>query len=65
MVQDKSRERRLRRRAKGQGLRLVKSRQTDPLALHYGWRIETTRGRVVRARLTLDEIERYLDGEGR
>ena len=64
----KVRENRLRRMAERQGLRLVKSRRRDPLAVDYGkYRVETPDG-VEPARfaspkgggLTLDEAERLL-----
>lgn len=61
-------ENRLRRMAKRQGLRLVKSRARDPLAVTYGtYRVETADGaepsRFASPEgrgLTLDEAERRL-----
>lgn len=64
----KVRENRLRRMAERQGLKFVKSRRRDPLAVDYGkYRVETGDG-VEPARfaspvgwgLTLDEAERRL-----
>ena len=69
----KVRENRLRRMAERQGLRLVKSRRRDALAVDYGkFRVETADG-VEPARfaspmgwgLSLDEAEARLSGPSR
>ncbi len=64
----KVRENRLRRMARRQGLRLVKSRRRDPLAIGYGlYRVETADGAEPKRfasttgwGLTLDEAEERL-----
>ena len=59
---EKVRENRLRRMAERQGMRLVKSRRRDPLALDYGkyWLVRTTpHGRRVEL-VDLDDVERFL-----
>lgn len=66
----KVRENRLRRMADRQGLRLVKSRRRDPLAVDYGrYRVETSEGLEPKRfaspmgwGLTLDEVENRLAG---
>ena len=58
-MMDKARENRLRRAAQRQGLRLVKSRTRDPLALAYGWSV--MRGKRQLAHFPdLDGAERWL-----
>jgi hypothetical protein len=66
---EKVRENRLRRMAERQGLRLVKSRRRDPLALDYDrWMVVDidTDGVVVgaevgRPNMTIDEVEDWLE----
>ena len=59
MTTPKSREHRARRAATRQGLRLVKTRTRDPLALTYGWYI--CRGKRQLAHFPdLDGAERWL-----
>lgn len=70
MTAEKTREQRLRRAAKRQGLELAKSKTRDPRALDYGrWRVlDGQRGEVVAgddARMSIDDVERYLLGEDR
>ncbi len=70
---NKVRENRLRRVALRRGLRLEKTRRRDPLALDYGtYMLIDDRTNAVVARglesgygLTLDDIERHLDGGAR
>jgi len=62
---EKVREDRLRRAAKRQGLRLIKSRTRDPRALGYGgyWLMDDARQRAhgpVPSGLSLDEVEQFL-----
>jgi hypothetical protein len=70
MSTEKVREDRLRRAAKRQGLRLIKSRTRDPRALDYGayWikddRKQVAHGPVPQG-FTLDEVERFLTGDQR
>lgn len=60
---EKVRENRLRAAAKRQGLKLHKSRQRDPRGLNYGrWMIVKPPCKIVRALVTLDEVEAYLTG---
>jgi hypothetical protein len=62
----KIRENRLRRMAERRGLRLIKSRKRDPMALEYGrYHIEASDGRMAEEfptlrGFTLDEIEERL-----
>jgi hypothetical protein len=70
MTADKTREQRLRRAARRQGLELMKSRTRDPRALDYGrWYILDGQTSAIVAgdpnRMDLDDVERYLLGEGR
>lgn len=66
-MEQRVRENRLRRAAKRQGLRLVKSRRRDPRALDYGryWLLDS-RNRLLSGNpyrdhsATLDEVEKYL-----
>jgi hypothetical protein len=72
---DKTRETRIRRMAKRQALDLVKSRTRDPRAVDYGCFMLTdpwTNHAAVfglaeygRPAASLDEVEAYLNGEGR
>jgi hypothetical protein len=67
----RTREQRLRRAAGRQDLRLEKSRRRDPRAPdHGGWMILDLTGAVIagtdergRPSWSLDQVERYLDGE--
>jgi hypothetical protein len=66
MTAEKVREDRLRRAAKRQGLRLIKSRTRDPRALDYGgyWLMDDAQQRAygpIPSGMTLDEVERFLD----
>ena len=68
MSAEKVREDRLRRAAKRQGLRLIKSRTRDPRALDYGgyWVMDEVQQRAhgpVPSGMTLDEVERFLTTE--
>ena len=74
MTDEKVRENRLRRMAERQGLRLVKSRRRDPLAMDYGgyMLVDVFNNTVVAGELntprvlTVDEVEAYLTNpEGR
>jgi hypothetical protein len=59
-----SREARMRRMAKRQGLQLIKSRLRDPRAIGYGrWWVSDTNNilQSPEGGLTLDELEEYLD----
>lgn len=65
------RENRLRRAAKRQGLKIVKSRRRDPRALDYGrFMIVDQDNRVVAGELsagqglTIDQVEEFLHGDG-
>ena len=58
---DNIRENRLRRMAKRQGCRLVKTRRIDPLAIDYGtYRLVPVKGKASSRLLTLDEVEKRL-----
>ena len=63
--EDKIRENRLRGMAKRQGLEILARGLRDPRAIGYGtYRlIMQGSGTVVMTDVTLDEIERYLQGE--
>jgi hypothetical protein len=71
MVQERSREQRLRRAAERQGYKLVKSRRRDPRALGYGrWYIvEAERNFIVigteggHPNMDLDAVEEWLTSE--
>ena len=56
---DKAREHKARRAATRQGLRLVKTRTRDPLALTYGWYICKGKRQLAHFR-ELDGAERWL-----
>jgi pyridoxine/pyridoxamine 5'-phosphate oxidase len=63
---EKVREDRLRRAAKRQGLRLIKSRTRDPRARDYGgyWLMDDDQGHAhgpVPQGMTLDEVEEFLN----
>jgi hypothetical protein len=60
--EEKARENRLRRMAERQGLRLLKCRRRDPLALGYGlYALVSLRQRMPdRFTMTLDEVEATL-----
>jgi hypothetical protein len=61
----KVRENKARRAATRQGLRLVKTRTRDPLALTYGWYVYRGRRQLAHLRY-LDGAERWLsDPESR
>ncbi|MET8848037.1 hypothetical protein [Amycolatopsis sp. NPDC004625] len=69
MVDQKIRENRLRRVAQRRGMRLLKSRARDPLAVGYGgYMIVSTTGAHVAGELdsplalTLDEVDEHLNG---
>jgi len=65
-VPGKVRENRLRRAAGRQGLRIVKSRRRDPLALDYGRFWITGEHRVLLTPehgVSLDDVEALLSGE--
>ena len=64
---ERTREQRLRRAARRQGLSLQKSRVRDPRALDYGkWIVLDAQGRTLGRELPdLDAVEGYLNGEGR
>ncbi len=65
MTTPKSRENTARRAAARQGLRLVKSRTRDPLALAYGWYVYRGRRQLAHFR-DIDGAERWLsDPESR
>ncbi len=67
-VPDKIRENRLRRMAERQGLALRKSRRRDPRAVDFGtyMLVEPERAVIVAGeRMSADDVERYLIGEGR
>ena len=71
MVQERSREQRLRRAAQRQGYKLVKSRRRDPRALGYGrWYIVDVAGNYIvvgteggHANMDLDAVEEWLTSE--
>ena len=58
-MSEKVRENRLREAAKRQGLRLVKTRTRDPLALTYGWYVYRGKRQLAHFK-ELDGIERWL-----
>ena len=59
MTTPKARENNARRAATRQGLRLVKSRTSDPLALSFGWYVMRGKRRLARFR-DIDGAERWL-----
>ena len=62
---DKAREHKARRAATRQGLRLVKTRTRDPLALTYGWYVYRGKRQLAHFR-DLDVAEQWLsDPESR
>jgi hypothetical protein len=69
-MKEKTRENRVRRAVERRGLRLVKSRRRDPMAIGYGkYRVETGDGveatgfdSAMGWGLTLDEVEDRLAG---
>ena len=63
MTTPKARENNARRAATRQGLRLVKSRTRDPLALAYGWYIMRGKRQLAHFR-DLDGAERWLADPG-
>ena len=60
----KARIARVRRAARYQGFTIRRSRIKDPLALDYGWHVMRGK-REARHFRELDELERWLAGEGR
>ena len=58
-MSEKVRENRLREAAKRQGLRLVKTRTRDPLALTYGWYVMRGKRQLAHFR-DLDGAEQWL-----
>jgi hypothetical protein len=62
---EKVRENRARRALDRQGYQLVKSRRRDPRAIDYGeYRVTAARGGRVVAKLgSLEQVERWIDGE--
>jgi len=64
MTEDKARINRARLRARNQGFTVRRSRVRDPLGTDYGWHVMKGRREVLHAR-ELDELERWLAGEGR
>jgi hypothetical protein len=61
-TQEKVRENRARRAVTRRGYRLAKTRRRDHAAHDYGsWAITDPAGRVVRAALSLAEVEAWLD----
>ena len=65
MTTAKSRENKARRAATRQGLRLVKTRTRDPLALTYGWYVYRGKRQLAHFR-DLDGAEQWLsDPESR
>ena len=63
-MDDKARINRARRRARRQGFTIRRSRIKDPLALDFGWHVMKGKRETARFR-ELDELERWLAGEGR
>jgi hypothetical protein len=61
---DQARINRARRAAERQGFSIRRSRTRDPLALDYGWHVMKGKREVTRFR-ELDQLERWLAGEGR
>jgi hypothetical protein len=57
-------ERRARLRARNQGFAIRRSRVKDPLAIDYGWHVTRGKREILHVR-ELDELERWLEGEGR
>lgn len=64
MAEDKARINRARLKARNQGFTVRRSRIKDPLAIDYGWHVMKGKREVLHAR-ELDELERWLAGEGR
>lgn len=64
MTEDKARINRARLKARNQGFTLRRSRVKDPLAIDYGWHVMKGKREILHAR-ELDELERWLAGEGR
>ena len=64
MTIDKVRINRARRHAARQGFTVRRSRTPDPLATDYGWHVERGGQEISRFR-ELDQLERWLAGEGR
>jgi len=63
-MEDKARINRARLAARRQGFTLRRSRVKDPLALDYGWHVMHGKRETARFR-ELDELEKWLAGEGR
>lgn len=63
--QEKGRSVTLRHRARAQNYELYRSRSRDPESVDYGlWRLADMTGtRRSRTRLTLDEVELFLNGD--